>query len=52
MTGSDNAHILNYVASQQGRSSGLDKGWAILIGAVSLVAAVIGIIFALTRGHT
>lgn len=41
--------ILNYVASQQGRSSGLDKGWAILIGSVGLVGAVISIVFALTR---
>jgi len=42
--------VLTYVASQQGRSSGLDKGWALLIGGVGLVAAVISIVFALSRG--
>lgn len=35
---------LSYISSQQGRSSGLDKGWAILLGAAALVATIIGIV--------
>jgi len=36
--------MISYIASQQGRSSGLDKGWAILIGAVTLAAAIFGMV--------
>ncbi len=34
--------LLSFMASQRGHSSGMDKGWAILIGAAGLVATVIG----------
>jgi hypothetical protein len=36
--------VLTYIASQQGRSSGLDKGWAILISVSVLIATVLGIV--------
>ena len=38
------APILTFIALQQGRSSGLDKGWAILIGAAVMIATILGII--------
>lgn len=42
--------VLTYVASQQGRSTGMDKSWAILISVIVAAASVFGIVFALTRG--
>ncbi len=41
--------VVSYVSSQQGRSSGLDAGWKILIAAVGLIGALITIFFALRR---
>src|SRR5687768_7752671 len=43
------APVLTQIALQQGKSSGLDKGWAILISAISLVATVVGIIAYLSK---
>jgi hypothetical protein len=40
------------MSMQQGRSSGMDKGWAMLISVISVVAAVITVVIILTRGHT
>lgn len=39
--------VTAYVASQQGRSSGLNSGWAYLIGVVTLIGAIISIAFLL-----
>jgi len=41
--------LLTYVASQQGRSTGMDKSWAILISVIVAAASIFGIVFALTR---
>jgi hypothetical protein len=43
------APVLTYVASQQGRSSGLDKGWAILISAIGVAGILSSIVLTLTR---
>ena len=37
------APVLTQMAMQRGKSSGLDKGWAILISVIGLAATVIGI---------
>lgn len=41
--------LMNNMALQQGRSSGMDKGWATLISIVSLVATVMTVVIILTR---
>lgn len=41
--------IVSFVASQQGRSSGLNSGWIILGQAISLIAAIIAIIVAANK---
>lgn len=41
--------VTAYIASQQGKSSGLHAGWGILVGAVGLIAAVFGIVIVLVR---
>jgi hypothetical protein len=43
------APVLTYISSQQGRSSGLDKGWAIIIGAAGLVATIIAALAFLSK---
>lgn len=43
------APVLTQITLQQGKSSGLDKGGAILISAVGLAATVIGIIAFLSK---
>lgn len=39
--------LTSWVASQQGRSSGLSAGWGYLLGAVGLAAGVVGLMAAL-----
>ena len=41
--------LYEYVASQQGRSGGLNAGWGYLVGAIGLAGGLIGIFFALSK---
>jgi vacuolar-type H+-ATPase subunit H len=43
------APIATYVASQQGRSGGLNAGWGYLVGLIVVVNIIIGIVLALLR---
>lgn len=40
--------LAEYVASQQGRSSGLESGWKVLIGAVGLFATIVSLVLVFT----
>jgi len=43
------APILTYIAGQQGRSSGLNSGWGIFLGALGAVGIIYGLITALAK---